>query len=150
MLDCTEQTNVGVSKIFHRFKLYFAQTSALCRSCGIETGSLKPRIIYQHRTTTSHNPQVEQCHYSILVNTIFIMPYYLCPSSPSSKGQTPQYPTPTPDTPADSGTTHDFAVCQSATLSNEGTVSLPNAHRCNLTTNFQFPVLDTPEERTHR
>lgn len=57
-IDCTEQTHVGVSKIFHQFKVYFAQTSALCRSCGIETGSLKTRIIYQYRTTTSHTPQV--------------------------------------------------------------------------------------------
>lgn len=45
---CIEQTHIGVSKIFHRFKVYIAQTSALCRSCGIVTGSLKPRIIYQY------------------------------------------------------------------------------------------------------
>jgi len=148
MLDSIEQTHVGVSKIFHRFKVYFAQTSALCRSCGIETGSLKPES--STNIELPHHLKSEQYHYSILVNTIFIMPYYLCPSSPSSKDQTPQYPTPTPDTLADSDTTHDFAVCQSATLSNEVTVSLPNAHQCNLTTNLQCPVLDTLGERTHR
>lgn len=79
MLDYIEQKHVGVSEIFHRFKVYFAQTSALCRSCGIENGSLKTRIIYQYRTTTSHTPQVH-LHHAILPLPFF--PIIQGPNSP--------------------------------------------------------------------